>query len=765
MATLKDVANEAGVSIATVSCCLSGTKNVKPETRQKILDAIDKLNYVPNASARSLRKNKSNNIGVVLTNIGDPYYTEVFKGISSSLSKKGYFTNVAFSNNIANAECEIIDEFVSHNVAGLIVVTSMPENTEFFKNHVLKYNIPIIFIDRKPENLDVGYISFDNESTSYYLTDILLKNGYRRIGLVTGPDNFSCEIDSIKGFSDAYEKNNKPFDHNLIQMTDMSKESAFKVVLSNYDFDTLEAIITTSESISYGVLEALETLKIKFPDKIRFITYGEERWNRSSIIPGILSTSRSAFGLGEKAARHLLFDIDTEEFHNEQVLLKDKILYENISFPKPVAKFPFHIPEANKKSPIRILMVDLPTSRAAKLLSRNFTIRTGIPVEIDLVPHNVLLNTIFEDSISTDSKYDIYMYDLPWLEYLVQNDVITDISEYISEGPLKKDVIFYQNLVNCKHNGRYYGFPIVSGAQILFYRKDLFENNYYTKTYKQKYQFSLRAPRTWQEFNNIAEFFTRKYNPESPTEYGTSFTHTYNEEMAPELLIRMWSYGGDVWDRSLKACLDSPQNKKAFASLLQTLNYIERMDDTASISNSILDFSKGKTAMIVTYSEYAAEISKSIRHNLIGQVGYDQLPGRTPASIGWNLGISIHSKNTDDAYKYFDWLSREDISFYMTTLDGQSAAVASYKNHELTKLYPWLELTQPSFKYCKKRTGPYYKNALVIPESKIEEIICNAFRDIAFKGVPMDEAFEIHNREMVGLFKSYGYPLPIKKIR
>ena len=747
-----------------MSCCLSGAKNVKPETQQQIFDAVEKLKYIPNASARNLRKNTSKNVGVILTNIDDPYYTEIFKGISSFLSKNGYFTNVAFTNNVAYVECGIIDEFVSNNVAGLLIVTSMPENTEFFENHILKYNIPIVFIDRKPENMDIGFIGFDNRQTIRYITDKLLKSNYRRIGLVTGSYKFTSEIEAMKGFREAYEANGKPFNPDLIQTTDMSKESSFKVVLRNYDLDTIEAVITTAESISYGVIEAFKTLNIDCPGKIRLITLGEERWNKSYIMPGIYVTSRSAYNLGEKAARQLLYDIENEVYLNNQVLVKDGVMSEKLDFPEPINRFPFEIERKNESSALKVLMVDLPTSRAAKLLARNFTIRTGIAIKIDLVPHNVLLKKILEDSSGKESRYDIYMYDLPWQDYLVQNDVICDISEYMEAGPLKNNFIFPQNLANCKHNDKYYGFPIVSGAQILFYRKDLFANNYLAKKYKEKYHFSLRAPRTWREFNNICEFFTKSYNPESPTDYGTSVAYTFNEELAPEILIRMWSHGGDVWDRSKKSTLDTPENKKAFQSILNTLNYIE-IKENSSISNAILDFSRGKVAMIVTYSEYAAEISKSIRQNHIGQVGYDHLPGKTAASIGWNLGINVHSKNVEKAYKYYEWLSRDDISFYMTTLDGQSAAIASYNNHELIKLYPWLELTPQSFSYCKKRTGPYYRNALVIPQYKIERILCETFRDIAFKGVPMDEAFEVHNKEMVDLFKSYGYPIALNLIR
>ena len=130
MATLKDVARDAGVSIATVSCCLSGKKTVKPETRAKIMDSIERLKYIPNASARNLKKADSKKIGFVLTDIDNSYHAEIFKGASTYLQDKGYDINVAFSNNSPDIECKKINDFVGSNVSGLLLITSQPGNTE-----------------------------------------------------------------------------------------------------------------------------------------------------------------------------------------------------------------------------------------------------------------------------------------------------------------------------------------------------------------------------------------------------------------------------------------------------------------------------------------------------------------------------------------------------------------------------------------------------------------------------------------------------------
>lgn len=165
--------------------------------------------------------------------------------------------------------------------------------------------------------------------------------------------------------------------------------------------------------------------------------------------------------------------------------------------------------------------------------------------------------------------------------------------------------------------------------------------------------------------------------------------------------------------------------------------------------------------MLITYTEYANMISKSIHDQILGSVGYCPIPGRTPVSVGWNLGLNPYTSKSTEAYWYFQWLCKKDISVYMTILDGQSSIITPYHSHELLKLYPWLELTEESFKYCRHRTGPYEKKSLIIPQNRIEAILCNVLKRIILNGASVADALEKGQEEMESLFKSYGYPKPL----
>lgn len=302
MATLKDVAKDAGVSIATVSCCISGTRYVKPETKMRVMDSIEKLKYIPNASARDLKSSSSNRIGIVLTDIDNTYHAEIFKGVSSYLQRRGYSISVAFSNNLPDIEIEKIEDFISQNVSGLVIITCQPQNTEFFQNRIKNFNIPAVFIERRPDSLDVSFAGFDNNKTLYQITNALISKNYKKIGLVTGFSHFSSEKESMEGYAAAFYNNGLSPDPSLIVETNMSKEDAFKTCMTNLPLSSLQAVIATSESIASGILEALYLQNIRVPDDVLLITLSEEGWNNATKYPGVIHTSRTAFTLGREAA-------------------------------------------------------------------------------------------------------------------------------------------------------------------------------------------------------------------------------------------------------------------------------------------------------------------------------------------------------------------------------------------------------------------------------------------------------------------------------
>lgn len=762
MVTLKEVALDAGVSVATVSCCLSGKKPVKPETKLRILDSIEKLKYIPNTAARNLKLFSSKLVGVILTDIDNLYHTEIFKGISSFLQQNEYTVSVAFSNNSPDIECKKIEEFISQNVAGLIIITCQPQNQSFFQNRILNYEIPNVYVERNPSNLYVNFVGYHNYETTHYIATSLIEKGYEKIALVCGPTHFSSENECIRGYKDAFSEHSLDTNERYICSTDMSKEDSFKSVLKNLPLNSIQAIITTSKNIAYGTLEALALKNIKVPDDIQLITFSEESWTQSNKISGVFHSSRNPFELGCLASKLLLKNINSPVLFEPQTLIQeDEIIQQPLSI-KPITKFHTKkAPAISTKKRIKALMVDLATSDAIRLLSESFTHQSGILIEYDFLPQNKILDKI--TNTTYHSQYDIFMYDIPWFHYLVQNSIVADISDLITGNSFQMQDIFQENLDNCLYENRYYGLPVLGGSQLMFYRKDLFENLEIIKSFNTKYQMPLAPPKTWTQFNGTSAFFTKSLNPNSPTEFGTSLAGISDEELAPEILVRLWAYGGVLWDAYNRPCLNTVANARAFNSILDTLRYTPCSPFETSITQTVEDFSNGKTAMLITYSEYAAQISKNLQNQIIGRIGCEILPGKRSVSVGWNMGVSPFTEKRESIYTFFQWLCRRDISFYITILGGQSPVNVPYHNLDLLRLYPWLSMTEKSFKYSKKRTEPYKQNTLIIPLNKIEKILCNVLRQVLNEGLSITDALENNQHLLKHLFSSYGYPRPYCK--
>lgn len=760
MITLKDVAKEAGVSIATVSCALSGKKPVKAETKARIQDVIERLKYIPNISARNLKVNHSRSIGIILIDIKNQLHAEIFDGLSTYFQNQEYTIHVAFSNGSPDIECSKIEEFISQNVAGLVIVTCQPQNATFFQTRILDYQIPVVFLDHCPQNLSTSFLGFQNYQTSYYLTKSLLDKGYQNIALICGPKKYSSQTESIQGLCDAMAFYGLELPKSNVCVTNMTKEDGFNGYLRHFSRRPPQALISTSQEISAGILAAIHYCGLSVPENLLLLGYGEESWNHIQQIPGIFVSSRPAVHLGETAARILLKNIEEPAlFEPVYQEFKDEVVENTLDFPQADQLKPPVFCPGKQELKLKFLLVDSPSTNALQLLSDYFTRETGIPIEFTRVAQDQLFQMINSSIEILTDTYDMYTYDVPWLDYMVQNLCLADITDFVSSPSFQKERLFKGNLANCQFEQRFYGIPIIGGTQILFYRKDLFENRDLIKSFKKQYQISLRPPRTWKEFNAIASFFTQSKNPDSPTEYGTSFAGVIDEEMAPEILIRLWAFGGRLWDNYNRPTFNTPANHNAFESLINTLSYIPPDPFKTSITQTVEDFSNGKTAMLITYSEYAQQISQDLKTNIIGRVGFHMIPGRRPASVGWNIGLNPFSHKQEAAFRFLNWVCERNTSFYLTILNAASPVKAPFKNHELLKLYPWLAYTEQSINNSMRRNGPYKKNTLIIPQNQIESILCNALRRVVQDGISIPEALEEGQKLEEHLFRAYGYPL------
>ncbi|MDR2784591.1 MAG: extracellular solute-binding protein, partial [Treponema sp.] len=648
MATIKDVAREAGVSIATVSCALSGRKNVSHSARIKVLAAIEKLNYVPNENARKLKLHTSRDIGVLLTSIDDHYHSEIFKGITRVIQENGFSVNIGFSNNQPRVEEEIVSDFISRGFAGIILISCLANDPAYIKK-LLSHGIPVVFVERRPGRRNVNFTGISNEKTICFLADTLKAGGYKNIWLFCGNPVISSESDCVTAFREWCLKNKRAA-RGRISYTNMTREDAFRVALAELASGSgPEVIIATSGNIAHGILEAFGVLGLS-PEKTAVIAFSEETWMDTRYLPRLFHTSRPAFKLGSGAASLLLRNIREETDKSEIIVLDDNILNTGITLPP---RNPAKKERPRKNIPeLRILMLDSPfASEALGILARKFYNDHGAALVIETETQNRLHNRIMDDSEAKNPKYDIYMFDIPWLNFFVQNNCLEDITGFITSDKNYSSSIIREVLDNSLYQNRYYSIPFVGGAQIMLYRIDLFEDPIISKDYFNIHKTKLRPPRTWPEFNAVSRFFTRRFNPSSPVEYGTSCPGIIAEELCPEIYTRLWGFGGRFFGKNKLPQFYSENNTRALENFRELQDYTPGPFFSTSIIDTVRDFYSGKTAMLITYTEYASKIMDAINRNIFGKMDFTFIPGRTPLSVGWNLGISIFSKKTEIALR------------------------------------------------------------------------------------------------------------------
>jgi len=744
MSTIKDVAKLANVSAGTVSNYLNGTKHVLPETAEKIAKAIEALNYQPNSYAKNLRTNSNMEIGVVLPNTNEQYYALLLDGIEAEVRKSGYYLNLGLTLDVPETELSIVKNLMKKNVSGFIVMSCLKENN--FYDGIA--SMPLVFIDRKVTSQEANFVSFNHYDTMVYLLSQLFSRGIRKIALVAGPEHFSCEKEYSLAYRRFYGEQNIVVDDNLLRHISMTKEEAIRTGIALFEDYAPEAVISTSSILTNGLEQAACLAGLTVGKDIIFVSIGQEML--SSFLKcsdnNVIVTMRPANYLGVKAARLLLSNIDKPlMFEKQQIIINDKIIGKNLFEPaQPPASF-------NKPKKLRLLFLDSPNAHGIIRTHNVFTRKTGIDVDVTLCEHGLLLNKIMDEDYL--KKFDICMYDNPWLDILVDADCFCDITGYIESGTIDTSMLMDGLLDKVgKAEGKYYGIPFLFGAQLLLYRRDLFENPALCDMFEKKYRTKLRVPRTWFEFNVISSFFTRSFNPSSPVEYGTSLSARTDANLLPELMPRVWAYNGSVCDENGYPLVTSPAFKKAVASLIECFKYAPPQTLTYSVEKTVEDFYLGKTAMLVGFASFIADVNNTAKSKIIGKIGYSNIPGNHSVLGSWGLAIP-KGKISDEAIEFLRWTYDAEMSTYFAILNGQSPLKNTYTNDELANHYPWLPIIYKTYSGNMQRKSVKLQDGSFVPITKIEEPIYRHIMNILLHNVSIDDAMDALNQELLALLR------------
>jgi LacI family repressor for deo operon, udp, cdd, tsx, nupC, and nupG len=323
MSTIKDVANLAGVSVATVSRVLNEEKNVKLSTKRNVEQAIEALNYSPNLLGRHLRKNKTKNVLVLLPTISGPFYSAVIKGIQACAEKEAYQIMIAITDSDVGKEERSIKMLETKLVDGLILFAPQvcKERLE-----TLAKNYPLVQCCEYIEGAQVSVVSIDNLQAAYDATCYFLNLGHEKIAMITS--KVVCPSSKLReqGFRKALLDHNKVLKEEYILHTDYTYTAgmeATKKLLQGAEPPT--AIFATSDSLAIGAIKAAVQMGIKVGEEIDIIGFDDTSIAKM-YQPAITTVTQPRFKIGEVAMSLLLEKINDLHLTTEFVTLPHELV-------------------------------------------------------------------------------------------------------------------------------------------------------------------------------------------------------------------------------------------------------------------------------------------------------------------------------------------------------------------------------------------------------------------------------------------------------
>lgn len=227
MANIYDIAKKASVSTATVSRVINNDKNVSDKTREKILKILEEENYVFNANAGSLRKKKTQIIAIIVPDIKNPYFNNLASGIEEKAFDKNY--NVIFCSTYEdlNREEKYVKMLIEKRIAGVIIIpaTNKGSHLKIFKEK----EIPLVFLDRKIDDIEADCVVSDDRNAAKDLTNHLVKLGYKKIAIINCPTVLSTGKDRLEGYLDALKENNINIGDEYIKEVENNEISAYNI--------------------------------------------------------------------------------------------------------------------------------------------------------------------------------------------------------------------------------------------------------------------------------------------------------------------------------------------------------------------------------------------------------------------------------------------------------------------------------------------------------------------------------------------------------
>lgn len=323
--TIYDVAREAGVSMATVSRVVNNNPNVKPQTRKKVFEAIERLGYRPNAVARGLASKKTTTVGVVIPDISNAIFAEVARGIEDIANMYHYNIILCNADKRKEKEIRVINTLLEKQVDGLLfmggVVTD--EHMQAFQTAT----VPIVLCGTNVEGNTMAAVDIDHQQAAHDAVKLLLDKGHRRIGMISGnlqdPNN---GFSRYNGYKNALEEAGLTFDESLVRIGNHRYESGIEAM--KYFLELPErptAIFSATDEMAIGAIHAAQDAGLAIPGDISVISVDNSRM-ASMVRPLLTTVAQPMYDIGAVSMRLLTKLMNKENVEKGKITLMHEVI-------------------------------------------------------------------------------------------------------------------------------------------------------------------------------------------------------------------------------------------------------------------------------------------------------------------------------------------------------------------------------------------------------------------------------------------------------
>ncbi len=321
--TIYDVAHEARVSMATVSRVVNGNPNVKPSTRKKVLDAIEKLDYRPNAVARGLASKKTTTVGVIIPDISSVFFAELARGIEDIATMYNYNIILCNSDESKEKEIRLLDALLRKQVDGIVFMGSCVT-----KEHVVEFKrspVPIVLAATIEEDQTMPSVNINYEQAAYEAVKFLVKKGHTSIGCVLGLMSDPVGQLKLQGYKRALQEASIVSDEQLIFEGDYTYDSGLEAYEKLSELQPTAIFVTTDE-MALGVVHSAQDNGVHVPEQLEVIGFDNTRL-AMMVRPKLSTVAQPMYDIGAVAMRLLTKYMNKEAVKNHIVVLPYRIEY------------------------------------------------------------------------------------------------------------------------------------------------------------------------------------------------------------------------------------------------------------------------------------------------------------------------------------------------------------------------------------------------------------------------------------------------------